>query len=250
MCETCEYPGDLLLDFLEFYDVPIHVEQPRVVRGLVCEVDGDGRQYEGREPRAVECLPCTLFGHLFARTADNVVDDEEDDRDYDRHTQTASADDSAQWCSDQEEDDDRHRKRQFLVPFDLAAVELVERIFGLRFVEREHRPGVACGRNGLAPDSVLGAQVESRQGVEGIHRPEIPFFYDHRIVSVGYDGRIPHEDTLLEQRVIGSGRRRIDLLCQRVDFVLQLGDVLVWALLNRSASVRCISNPEMEILAF
>ena len=45
----------------------------------------------------------------------------------------------------QEEDDDRHRKRQFLVPFDLAAVELVERIFGLRFVEREHRPGVACG---------------------------------------------------------------------------------------------------------
>lgn len=145
MCETCEYPGDLLLDFLEFYDVPIHVEQPRVVRGLVCEVDGDGRQYEGREPRAVECLPGTLFGHLFARTADNVVDDEEDDRDYDRHTQTASADDSAQRCSDQEEDDDRHRKRQFLVPFDLAAVELVERIFGLRFVEREHRPGVACG---------------------------------------------------------------------------------------------------------
>ena len=82
MCETCEYPGDLLLDFLEFYDVPVHVEQPRVVRGLVCEVDGDGRQYEGREPRAVECLPGTLFGHLFARAADNVVDDEEDDRNH------------------------------------------------------------------------------------------------------------------------------------------------------------------------
>ena len=46
MSETCEYPGDLLLDFLEFYAVPVHVEQSRVVRSLVREVDGDWRQYE------------------------------------------------------------------------------------------------------------------------------------------------------------------------------------------------------------
>ena len=90
--------------------VHVDVEYRRVLVGLVCEEDGDGRQYHGTQQLAEPYRPLVDTCHTHTRVVKDVEDDEHDDGDDDRHTKSTFTDDGAQRCSDEEEDDARQRQ--------------------------------------------------------------------------------------------------------------------------------------------
>ena len=62
---------------LEATDVPIHIEQWRVVVGCACEIDGQWREQNCRDPQSEQRTPRTLLGELLARDRYDIVDDKE-----------------------------------------------------------------------------------------------------------------------------------------------------------------------------
>ena len=116
-------------------DIPIDVEQCRVVGRLVCQVDGDWRENQRRNPHAEERVPRTLFREFLAGYAYDIVNYEEYHRNDYRHAESAFADNRSERRTDEEENHNRHGQREFAVPFVLAPLELVQSLFRRRFVE-------------------------------------------------------------------------------------------------------------------
>ena len=130
------------------------------------------------------------------------------------------------------------------MPLDLAAVELVERLLGRRFVEREEAARVlgvgACD----APHLVPVAQAEPCDGVgdEGVAESA---FVDACAVGQGQHLVVVGEDLLPEQRFVGACGGRIDRQLQRVDRPVELGDVLGRALV-REVGVRAFETETLH----
>ena len=130
------------------------------------------------------------------------------------------------------------------MPLDLAAVELVERLLGRRFVEREEAARVlgvgACD----APHPVPVAQAEPCDGVgdEGVAESA---FVDACTVGQGQHLVVVGEDLLPEQRFVGACGGRIDRQLQRVDRPVELGDVLGRALV-REVGVRAFETKTLH----
>ena len=102
-------PNEVSVVF-ESTDVPIHIEQWRVIVGCACKVDSQWGKQNCRNPHSKQRTPRALLGELLARDRDDIVDDKEYHRDYDWHTQTTSADDGSEWCADEEEYKNRYRQ--------------------------------------------------------------------------------------------------------------------------------------------
>ena len=95
----------LFEQFLEKFLPTVAIEQGCVCGGLEGEKQTHRQQHYGRNPHAEEHVEAAKHGHALADGGDDVVDDEKQYRNHHGQAQAALADDAAQGCADEEEDD-------------------------------------------------------------------------------------------------------------------------------------------------
>ena len=122
----------------------VAVKQGGVGGGLEGEEHPDRKQHKGREPHTKEHVEVTEDGHALGNGRDEVVDDEKHHGNHHGKPQSALADDAAQRCADEEEDDARDAQGEFLVPFLLVLVDVLGLVFEIGFVEGDIVLGVLC----------------------------------------------------------------------------------------------------------
>ena len=86
------------------------VEQLGIVHGLVYQKQPDGQEYDAGKPDAQKWPHDLLFDKFFTKHVQEMEDQEENDRHYQRHPQPAFSDDGAQWCTNEEEHNTGKRK--------------------------------------------------------------------------------------------------------------------------------------------
>ena len=92
----------------------VGVEYCRIVHRLVGDEYTQRRQYKRGEPHPEPNRGMAVARHLVAGVVENVVDKEEQHRDYKRHAETALADYGPERGADEEEYDTGHGECEFL----------------------------------------------------------------------------------------------------------------------------------------
>ena len=150
--------------------VALDVEDDAVRVGLVSEEDASCRQHDGAEPCAALHGPDIGLGIVLACLVDDVVEDEDDDADNDRHSESAFADDGSQWCSDEEEEQACQAHGELLVPLDAMLAQAQVSVARLECAELAlslHRLGFGQSCSPRPEALVVGhCHVD---GVEGRH---------------------------------------------------------------------------------
>ena len=150
-------------------EVPVafDVEDDAVCVGFVREEDACAEEHGRAEPGAALDGPRAHLCVVFSCLVDDIIEDEYDDTDDDRHAEASFANDGAEGCSDEEEEEAGQTHREFLVPFDavLAQIEVaVARLECAELAFGEHRLGTTLGVSpGSRPSLVAHGEVD---GVE------------------------------------------------------------------------------------
>ena len=133
----------------------VGVEYSRVVNSLLGQEDSQRQQHCRTQPDALPHWPAAIAGQLVAHVVDDVINNEQDDRDDDGHSQASLADDGAKGRADEEKDETRQREREFLHQLDLVtADDIVVVIDGIALeLHVLHRRGRA--HQGLIDDLLL-----------------------------------------------------------------------------------------------
>ena len=101
---------------LEPVDISIGIQHNRVIIRFISKECTQRSQDSRTRPHTHPYNPLSVTCHFIARIINNVVDNKDKHRHYNRHSQTTFADNSAQRRTDKEEDETCHRKCQFLMP--------------------------------------------------------------------------------------------------------------------------------------
>ena len=100
------------------------VEEAGVGGGLPCEEGTDGDEDKGGDPHA-DGFESAFANGFFANHADDVVEDEEDDRGDKGHAEAAFADDGTEGGADEEEEETGDGEGEFAHELDVVAVDVL-----------------------------------------------------------------------------------------------------------------------------
>ena len=100
------------------------VKDWRIVAGGNGEENGNGNKDERAHPHAEPRAHFAAGSQVLANGADEEIDDEEADSHHQRHADTALADDSAQRCPNEKEEQTGEGQREFAVEFHVVFAEV------------------------------------------------------------------------------------------------------------------------------
>lgn len=146
--------------------VGINVEHRRVFVGLVGDEDGCRDEHGGRQSLAKPYCPRALARHSVARVVENVEDDVDHDGHNDRHAEATLADNRAQGCSDEEENDADERQRELV---DVLNLVLPDVLVGIACNHALELQVAQLGLHGAqSPVHDRAPRVGSQSGIEGV----------------------------------------------------------------------------------
>ncbi len=214
--------------------IALHVEDHTVAVRLVRKEDTGGEEHKRAEPCAALYRPCINLCVVHARLVHDIIKDEDDDTDHNRHPQASLTDNCPQRCADEEEEQAGQTHRVLLVPLYAVLAEgevPVACLEGSELTFRLCAFGTAlCSAPSLNALVVLQGKIER---VEGRHQLRLL----HDAKGVGK----PSGDVLSQiaehEIVADDAASAIYAVAQRINAVLYFAKVLGLGVVREEVSV-------------